>query len=219
MFGSQPMTRFVLVLAVAVSTLNLGCAAIFTGTRQTIPVTSTPPGATVVVLGGTPANLALRAKQVSDLRGPALALLGPALPPEARAAVEAWSIDELVTKLVLLTRLSELPPELVASAGEFLKLVPGPIVDKLSDLLGVEGAGVTPTQYELKKGKPYALVTWEKGYGAKLLKVDTTFNWVTLLNIFNGIIPGLIIDGLTGAWFNLSPDEVVYTLEPLPAAN
>lgn len=212
------MNRLALVAVVAMLTLNLGCASIFTGTRQTIPIVSTPPGATVVVLGGTPANLALRAKQVSDLREPALALLGPVLPEEARAAVQAWSIDELVTKLVLLTRLSELPPDLLAAAGEFLKLVPGPIVDKLSDLLGIEGAGVTPTEYELKKGKPYALVTWEKGYGAKLLRVDTRFNWVTLLNVFNGIIPGLIIDAITGAWFNLTPDEVVYTLEPLPAA-
>lgn len=207
-----------LALAVVVLTLNVGCAAIFTGTRQEISVTSTPPGSTVVVLGGTAANVALRAKQVSDLREPALALLGPALPEEARAVVQAWSIDELVTKLVLLTRLSELPPELVASAGDFLRLVPGPIVEKLSELLGIEGAGVTPTQYELKKGKAYAMVTWQKGYGAKLLKVDTTFNWVVLLNVFNGIIPGLIVDGLTGAWLNLTPKEVVYALEPLPAA-
>ncbi|MEW6435392.1 MAG: hypothetical protein AB1730_28180 [Myxococcota bacterium] len=205
-------------LAVVVLTLNVGCAAIFTGTRQEISVISTPPGSTVVVLGGTAANVALRARQVSDLREPALALLGPALPEEARAVVQAWSIDELVTKLVLLTRLSELPPELVASAGEFLRLVPRPIVERLSEMLGIEGAGVTPTQYELKKGRAYALVTWQKGYGAKLLKVDTTFNWVVLLNIFNGIIPGLLVDGLTGAWLNLTPKEVVYTLEPLPAA-
>ncbi len=179
-----------------------------------MPVVSTPPGATVVVLGGLPANVALRAKQVSELREPALALLGPVLPEEARAAVQAWSIDELV----LLTRLSELPPELVTSAGDFLRLVPGPIVSKLAELLGVEGAGVTPTQFELGKGKPYALVTWQPGSGAKLLTLDTRFNWVTLLNIFNGLIPGLVIDVLTGAWLNLTPDEVSYTLAPLPAA-
>jgi hypothetical protein len=38
------------------------------------------------------------------------------------------------------------------------------------------------------------------------------------LNSFNGIIPGLIIDGLTGAWLDLTPGEVVCTLEPPPAA-
>lgn len=209
------MTR--LVLAVAVVALNCGCASIFTGTRQTIPVTSTPPGATVVVLGGTPANLALRAKQVSDLREPVLNLLGPFVPDDVRATMMQWSIDELVTRLVLLTRLSELPPDLAQSAGDFFKLIPGPIVSKVADLLGIEGIGVSPTSWELKKGKPYAIVTWQRGYGAKLLKVDTRFNWVTLLNVFNAFL-GVVIDALTGAWFNLTPDEVLYTLEPLPGA-
>jgi len=208
------MTR--LVLAGLVLTLNVGCATVFTGTRQDISVLSTPPGATVVVLGGTPANLALRAKKVDELRAFVLSLLGPYLPPEVRAAAQAMSIDELLTKLVLLTRLSELPPELVASSAVFATAIPGPILDKLSDFLGIEGVGVSPTKWELKKGKPYALVTWKKGYGAKLLKVDTTFNWVTLVNVLNAFL-GVIVDGLTGAWFNLTPSEVTYTLEPLPA--
>jgi hypothetical protein len=209
------MTRLVLV-ALAV-TLNVGCASVFTGTRQSISVVSTPPGATVVVLGGTPANLALRAKKVDELREFALSLLGPFLPPEVRETAKQMSIDELVTKLVLLTRLSELPPELVGTAASFASNIPGPIIDKLSDFLGIEAAGVSPTAWELKKGKPYAIVTWQKGYGAKLLKVDTTFNWVTLVNVLNAFL-GVIVDGLTGAWFNLTPSEVTYTLEPLPAA-
>jgi hypothetical protein len=171
----------------------------------------------VVVLGGTPANLALRAKKVSDLREPVLALLGPHLPEEVRTAVQAMGIDELVTKLVLLTRLSEVPPELVASAGAFLSAIPGPIRDTLADFLGIEGTGVSPTKFELKKGKPYAVVTWAKGYRAKLLRVDTTFNWVTLVNVLNAFL-GVMVDGLTGAWFNLTPTEVVYALEPLPVA-
>ncbi|MEW5742103.1 MAG: hypothetical protein AB1938_24520 [Myxococcota bacterium] len=205
------------VLALIAVVGSSGCATVFTGTRQDIALTSTPPGATVVVLGGTPANLALRAKKVDDLRELVLSLLGPYLPEEVKEAAKVMDIDELVTKLVLLTRLSEVPPELVASAGSFLSAIPGPIVDKLADILGIEGAGVSPTKFELKKGKPYAVVTWAKGYGAKLLKVDTTFNWVTLVNVLNAFL-GVIVDGLTGAWFNLSPDEVVYTLAPLPAA-
>jgi hypothetical protein len=154
---------------------------------------------------------------VDELREFALTLLGPYLPPEVRETAQHMSIDELVTKLVLLTRLSEVPPELISSAGSFLSAIPGPVVDKLSDFLGIEGVGVSPTGWELKKGKPYAIVTWQKGYGAKLLKVDTTFNWVTLVNVLNAFL-GVIVDGLTGAWFNLTPSEVTYTLEPLPAA-
>lgn len=209
------MRRLVL-LGLAV-TLHVGCASVFTGTRQNISVVSTPPGATVVVLGGTPANLALRAKKVDELREFALNLLGPFLPPEVREAAQHMSIDELVTKLVLLTRLSDVPPELISASGSFLSAIPGPVIDKLADFLGIEGAGVSPTAWELKKGKPYAIVTWQKGYGAKLLKVDTTFNWVTLVNVLNAFL-GVIVDGLTGAWFNLTPSEVTYTLEPLPAA-
>ncbi|MCC6333680.1 MAG: hypothetical protein IT380_06805 [Myxococcales bacterium] len=204
-----------LAVAVTVVVVNSACATVFTGTRQDIAVTSTPPGATVVVLGGTPANLALRAQKVAELREPVLALLGPHLPEPVRAALQEMDVDELVTKLVLLTRVSELPPELAASAGGLLSAIPGPIVDKLTELLGIEGTGVSPTKFELKKGKPYAVVLWAKGYGAKLLKVDTTFNWVTLVNVLNAFL-GVIVDGVTGAWFNLTPEEVGSTLSPLP---
>jgi hypothetical protein len=146
-----------------------------------------------------------------------LALLGPFLPEAVRAAMRQWSIDELLTKLVLLTRLSEVPPELVGTLGSTFTAIPGPVVDQVADLIGVEGAGVTPASFELRKGRPYAVVSWAAGHGAKLLTVDTTFNWVTLLNVFNGILPGLLVDGLTGAWFNLTPKDVIYTLDPLPS--
>jgi hypothetical protein len=112
-------------------------------------------------------------------------------------------------------RLTEVPPDLVTTASQVFAALPSPIADKVKDLLGIEGVGVTPWKIELKKGHPYALVTWQRGRKARLLVVDTTFNWVVLLNILVGVVPG-VVDVLTGAWFNLTPREVKYTLDPMP---
>ncbi len=205
------------VLLGLVVLMQVGCAAIFTGTKQEISITSAPPGATVVVVGGTPAALALKAKKVSDFKDKIVNMLGGALPPDAKALLLTLSIEELITQLVLWTKASDLPPEMVGKAGRAFDGVPSIIRDKVTDYLGLEGLGTTPSKQTLGKGHNYAVVAWAKGYRARLIEVDTKFNWVVLLNIFNGILPGLIVDGLTGAWLNLTPDEVALDLEPLPA--
>lgn len=208
--------RIALLLLVLLT--QVGCATIFTGTRQDVSMTSIPPGSTVVVVSGTPATLALKAKKVSDFKDSLIGIFGGALPPEARAFLLSLSTDELITQLVLWTRAADAPPELVAGVGQInqvLSVVPGFVKDKISDFLGIAAIGTTPFTQNLHKGKEYAIVTWQKGHRARLLEVSTKFNWVTLLNVFVGIVP-VVVDLISGSWLNLTPTEVSYTLDPLP---
>ena len=202
----------------ALLSTQVGCATLFTGTRQDVPIDSAPPGATVVVLQGTPALVALKAKRVSDFKDGVVNLFGDSLTPEARAFLLSLSTDELVTQLVLWLRLSEAPPELAAGArqvGQLLGLVPAFVRDRVSDFIGIAAVATTPVVQNLRKGQEYAVVTWARGHRARLLMVETTFNWVTLLNVFIAVVPA-VVDVLTGAWLKLTPTELTYTLDPLP---
>ena len=206
--------RALVVLTLLAST---GCATILHGTRNEISITSTIPGATVVVVGGVVAAAAVKAQKVTAVRDIALSILGPHLPPEVKAIVEQASADELLTQLVVLTQLGAIPPEWSQKASAGVQKLPPIVVDTVLEKLGIHGVGVTPYKAELKKGGPWAIVTWAPGTRAKLLVVDAHFDWIFLLNILTAGI-GMIVDVVTGAWLYLDPKEFQYTLEPLPEA-
>lgn len=198
--------------------LLAGCATVFTGTKQEVPITSSPPGATVVVVSGTAANLALKAKKVSDFKDTLVnGLLGGALPPEAKAVLLSLSTDELITQLVLWVRAQQVPAAVAggaAQAQQVLALVPLFLREKVGAYLGISAIEATPFSPKLRKGREYALVTWAPEHRARLLEIDTRFNWVVLLNVFTFGL-GAIVDVLTGAWLNLTPQEVAFTLDPV----
>lgn len=78
-------------------------------------------------------------------------------------------------------------------------------------------AGVTPTTTQLKKsdgsyfgGKTYTVEISKDGYESRTLRIDSTPNgWYIGGNIiFGGLIGWLVVDPMTGAMYNLSPNEV-----------
>lgn len=205
-----------LLLAV-VALVTSGCASILTGIRQDVLVDAVPPGATVVVVGGLPASVALTTEEISGVKDTLVSLLGSNLPPVTRARLLALTPDALVTVLVTSLQLDKrLPGEKAQAFGETLELIPGPVRDRLSDYLGLETMGAAPRTVTLGKGRPWALVAFKEGHGARLLTIKTKFNWVTLLNVLTlGL--GAIVDVLTGAWRNLAVDELHFSLDPLPS--
>lgn len=203
-----------IALAVVVVT-QVGCATILSGTRQTVTLESVPPGAPVVVVGGAAAQLAVKLQKATQVRDLALKILQPVVSPELAAIMQQASPDELVTQLVILTQRGEIPPEWIQKAGTAVAKIPQPVVEKIVEQLGIEGIGATPYQVELKKGRPWAVVSWQVGHRGKLMVIDTKFNWICLLNILTAGL-GMIVDVATGAWLSLDPTQVAYTLEPLP---
>ena len=195
--------------------LQTACATIFTGTHQEVAVASTPP-ANVVVVSGTAANLALRAGEMNELKNKLVAVIAPALTPGQKKLVDLMQPDELVTRLVLeLTpAFKNAPPNLVETSGHLLAALPDSARDTLRDLIGIETVGRTPLKLDLPKGEPFAVVTWAPGHRARLLTIDTTFNWVVLANVLTlGL--GAIVDVLDGAWLDLTPVSLQYSLAPI----
>lgn len=207
------MRLLLVTLAFAAS----GCASILTGIRQDVLVDAQPPGATVVVVGGLPASVALTSEEVFGLKDTLVTLLGSNLPPPTRARLLALTPDALVTVLVTSLQLGQrLPADKAQAFGDTIELIPGPVRDRLSDYLGLETMGAAPRTVTLGKGRPWALVAFKEGHGARLLTIKTKFNWVTLLNILTlGL--GAIVDVLTGAWRNLAVEELHFSLDPLPS--
>ncbi|MGC3873503.1 hypothetical protein ACPF7Z_09570 [Halomonas sp. GXIMD04776] len=78
-------------------------------------------------------------------------------------------------------------------------------------------AGQTPTTVQLNKsdgsyfgGKTYTVEISKEGYEERTLMINATPNgWYIGGNIlFGGLIGWLVVDPLTGAMYNLSPDQI-----------
>ncbi|WP_168012398.1 hypothetical protein [Halomonas salinarum] len=78
-------------------------------------------------------------------------------------------------------------------------------------------AGTTPTTVQLSKadgtyfgGKTYTVEISKDGYDNRTLMIDSSPNgWYIGGNlVFGGLIGWLIVDPLTGAMYNLSPDNI-----------
>lgn len=82
-------------------------------------------------------------------------------------------------------------------------------------------AGETPTTVQLRKsdgsyfgGKTYTVHISKDGYQERTMSINSTPNgWYIGGNlVFGGLIGWLIVDPLTGAMYNLSPDQINSTL-------
>lgn len=201
------------MLVLAVFVLSTGCATVLSGTRQDISFSS-EPASTTVVLGGAPAEILATLKDVTEAKDFVVRLLGAGLTDEARRFLEALTPDELLTMLVAVLHPTAATANTVDTLGAIYARTPQLVRDVVTKTIFVAGAGTTPLTVNLKKGSEYAAVSWAPGRRAKLLVVETRFNFVSLLNVFTlGL--GFVVDALTGAWFSLHPNELSWQLPPL----
>jgi hypothetical protein len=190
-----------------------GCATVFTGTRQDVRFESQPPS-TAIVLSGAPAALLSKAKEISDIKDVVVRLLSSALPPEARTFLESLTPDEFLTMLVAILHPDARTSATVDAVGDVYARTPQLVRDLVAKSLFVEAGGTTPLFVSLRKGQEHVAISWAVGRRARLLVVETRFNFVTLLNVFTlGL--GFIVDAISGAWLNLYPTEVRWELGPL----
>ena len=74
-------------------------------------------------------------------------------------------------------------------------------------------SGNTPGSFNLKKGKEYVVIVEKDGYQKQEVYLGKAFNMYVIGNILCGGIPGLIVDGLSGALFNIEPEELYVTMQ------
>jgi hypothetical protein len=194
-----------------------GCASVFSGTHQEVRFVSDPPGASVIVVGGSAGELVLDAKKQSDRLQIAIAMLRSMAPEEygpALARLEALRADELIPKLVTWLEESRLPAELASLPPV---AIPRGAKMVVLEVLGVGPCGATPYTGEVRRGSKYAVIVRLEGYRPKIVALDESFNWVFLLNIFNAFML-CPVDIVSGSWYGVDADEVVVTLEPEPRA-
>jgi hypothetical protein len=184
-----------------------GCAMIFSGTSADVRIDSDPSGANVVVLGGSAGSIVLKATKVAALADTLLAQLKGHVGDESMGELRKHSLEEIVgiiavslTSPMSLTFLSE-------KTRQDLMKIPKPIRDIVYKMLGVEAVGKTPLSLDLKKSGGYAIIVAPEGKAPKVVGLETSINWTTLLNVLNAFL-GVPIDLLTGAIWNLEPERV-----------
>ena len=52
-----------------------------------------------------------------------------------------------------------------------------------------------------------------QGYADKTIQIDQTLDPMVIGNLLCGGIPGMIVDGMSGAMWLLEPDQIIVTLE------
>ena len=79
--------------------------------------------------------------------------------------------------------------------------------------------GKTPLSVKLQKNNYYHVAISHEGYETAYVSITSRegIGWILLDALFLGA--PMVIDAITGAWANLTPDWVNVTLEPLPAMN
>ncbi|MBC8549263.1 MAG: PEGA domain-containing protein [Candidatus Brocadiales bacterium] len=73
--------------------------------------------------------------------------------------------------------------------------------------------GATPASVNLKRKYKYNVTVNLDGYKEKTVMIDQTLNMYVIGNLLCGGVPGMIVDGLTGAMWVLEPEQIVVTLE------
>lgn len=116
---------------------------------------------------------------------------------------------------------------IVGKSDQLISLNSQPSAAKVSitDEKGVTVmTGVTPTTVTLKKsdgswfgGKTYLVKVEKDGYETQTIQINHQPNgWYIAGNlIFGGLIGWFIVDPLSGAMYNLTPDQINPTLTPL----
>lgn len=74
-------------------------------------------------------------------------------------------------------------------------------------------SGTTPAQAHLKRKNKYFVDVTLEGHESKRIHLEQSLNPKTLWNILLGGIPGLIVDGISGAIWKLEPETIMITLQ------
>lgn len=83
---------------------------------------------------------------------------------------------------------------------------------------GVEKAK-TPCTVDVKRTSSHSIEIKQDGYHTYQLETNTFGSWWLLGNVVVGGLIGLFVDICTGAWADVTPDEIDATLTPLPATH
>src|SRR2546428_975812 len=122
----------------------------------------------------------------------------------AFGAVLAAACATIVSGTKQEIRLDSHPP---AARVEITRLTGGP----------PEWEGVTPAKVKLSRQNSHLVTISLPGYQTVETEIETdgTNGWVWGNLVFGGII-GMLVDGLTGAWYDLKPDEISVQLVAVP---
>ena len=74
-------------------------------------------------------------------------------------------------------------------------------------------SGTTPAQAHLKRKNKYFVDVTLEGHESKRIYLEQSLNPKTLWNLLIGGIPGWIIDGVSGAIWQLEPETIMITLQ------
>lgn len=74
-------------------------------------------------------------------------------------------------------------------------------------------SGQAPASIKLKKKNEYVVYVSLEGYKDEEVRIDKRIEPWVIGNLLCGGIPGLVVDGITGAMWKLEPDEIVVTLQ------
>jgi hypothetical protein len=69
-----------------------------------------------------------------------------------------------------------------------------------------------PSVVVLQRGTDYALTCEKDGYAPTTATIKSVTNGWVVGNIVNGLFPGMIVDAVTGAGWNLQPEALMITL-------
>ncbi|HUU30102.1 MAG TPA: hypothetical protein VM123_20035 [archaeon] len=71
----------------------------------------------------------------------------------------------------------------------------------------------TPTTLDLDRGKSYVLTFSKEGYESQKVEIKKKVSvGIIVLDVLLAGLIGVVIDAVTGSWYNLKPDQVSITL-------
>jgi len=76
--------------------------------------------------------------------------------------------------------------------------------------------GTTPQVVNIERGSNHVVKLEADGFDAYEMQVTRKLSFWFWGNVLNGIIPGMLIDMVTGAMYNLLPEDVEVSLQLTP---
>ena len=80
----------------------------------------------------------------------------------------------------------------------------------------IDGVGtkMTPCTFELERDGEYVVVIEKRGYKTVEIVVEGSISAIFFGNILFGGVIGIVVDVVTGAAYDLEPDEIFIRMEP-----
>lgn len=211
----EMMRLFGLLACAFISLTQIGCATMFSGTKERVRITSNPERATVIVFSGPLASALKYGVKASQI----VAMIGDGLSPADRKFLEGINVESLITLIVLEFRGGRpVTDSTSAKVAEVLAKVPRELKAVVLDKVGLKEFAVAPVDTELPRGMGYAVIGWHPPNQAKVEILESRFNWTTLWNVLNlGI--GIPVDIYTGAWRKFNSSQVDLKLSKFEASH